>query len=58
MSYQERMKFVAQELRRLAPAARSPEGGTTHDGRRAFQLAAEELDRLAWKVDNHVGGIK
>lgn len=58
MTEQEKLKFVAQELRRTAPDARTPDGGTSHDGRRAYQFAASELDRLAWKLDNKVGGVE
>ena len=41
-----KLDFVAQELRRIAPNAPAPEGGTTHDGRRAFFRAAALLDDL------------
>lgn len=37
------LHWVARELERLAPAAPTPPGGTSHDGRRAFQRAAARL---------------
>lgn len=51
--------FVASELRRLAPAARTPEGGTSHDGRRAFMAAAEHLESVLWSRPelDHQGGM-
>lgn len=47
MTNQEILRFVASELRRLAPNAATPEGGTSHDGRRAFQDVAERLEKIA-----------
>lgn len=37
-------KHVAAYLRQMAPAAPALEGGSSHDGRRAFLRAADRLD--------------
>jgi hypothetical protein len=37
-------RFVIKELRRMAPAAPTPDGCTSHDGRRAFLSVADQLE--------------
>lgn len=44
MTSEEKLKYVAAELRRMAPAAPTPSGGTSHEGRRAFLSIARFLD--------------
>lgn len=44
-------EFVARELRRLSPAAPAPDGGSSHDGRRAFVAVADLLDSIVRVCD-------